>query len=189
MHRLRVAARRLRGVFAAYAPVLGGRKLLKEFGGALRWLSGELAPAQHHGARVPQALDSYRYVQLLNALDVLEVVLTEQPRHEWPKAARRPATKVLPPLARAVAEEVDGRVAALRTAPDRAVAVHDIREAAEHLGYALEAGAPVMRVDAQALRVVERLLGEFRDSVVADEPSHVCRAWCDLRRNLRPLWT
>ncbi|MEU5266727.1 CHAD domain-containing protein [Amycolatopsis sp. NPDC021455] len=182
VHQLRVATRRLRRVFTAYAPVLGGRKLLKGLGGALRWLGGELAPAQLAGARVPRALDSYRYLQLLNALDVLEVVLSEQPRHDWPKAARRPAAKVLPPLARAVAEEVDDRVAALPTAPDRELAVHDIRKAAERLRYALEAAAPVMPVDA-------RLLGEFQHSMVAGEPAGVRRAWCDLRRDLRPLWT
>lgn len=193
VHRLRVAARRLRGVFAAYAPVLGGRKLLKELGGALRWLGGELAPArdtevqwarsrvwardrtdayfaqltEEANARVRRALDSFRYVQLLNALDVLEVVLSEQPRHEWPKAARRPAAKVLPGLARAVAEGVDGRVAALSAAPDRERAVHDIRKAAKRLRYALEAGAAVLPVDVKALRDFQDLLGEFQDAVVA----------------------
>ncbi|MEU0535484.1 CHAD domain-containing protein [Amycolatopsis tolypomycina] len=192
VHRLRVAARRLRGVFTAYAPVLGGRKLLKEFGGALRWLGGELAPAQladDTGAPVPQALDSYRYVQLLNALDVLEVVLSEQPRRDRPKAARRPAAKVLPPLARAVAEEVDGRVAALPAAPDQERAVHDVQKAVERLRYALEAGAPVMPVDAEALRAFQRLLGDFQDSVVAGEHLRVRKSWRDLRRDLRPLWT
>ena len=193
VHRLRVAARRLRGVFAAYAPVLGGRRLVKGLGGALRWLGGELAPArdtevqwarsrpwalertdayfaqltEEAHARVRRALDSYRYVQLLNALDVLEVVLSEQPRREWPHAARRPAAKVLPRLARAVAEDVDGRIAALSEAPDRERAVHDIRKAAKRLRYALEAGAAVLPVDVKALRAFQDLLGEFQDSVVA----------------------
>ncbi|RSD11646.1 CHAD domain-containing protein [Amycolatopsis eburnea] len=193
VHRLRVAARRLRGAFTAYAPALGGRKLLKEFGGALRWLGGELAPArdtevqwarsrtwahertdayfaqltEDANARVRRALDSYRYLQLLNALDVLEVVLSEQPRDEWAPAARRPAAKVLPRLARAVAEDVDGRVAALATAPDRARAVHDIRKATKRLRYALEAGAAVIPVDPKALRAFQDLLGEFQDAVVA----------------------
>lgn len=193
VHRLRVAARRLRGVFAAYAPVLGGRRLLKQFGGALRWLGGELAPArdtevqwarsrlwahertdayfarlsEEANARVRRALDSHRYLQLLNALDVLEVVLSEQPRHDRPRAARRPAAKVLPRLAGAVAEDVAGRVAALATAPDRERAVHDVRKAAKRLRYALEAGADVLPVDVKALRAFQDLLGEFQDSVVA----------------------
>ncbi|WP_310970309.1 MULTISPECIES: CHAD domain-containing protein [unclassified Amycolatopsis] len=95
------------------------------------------------------------------------MVLREQPRHEWPKAARRPAAKVLPRLARAVAEDVDGRVAALATAPDRERAVHDIRKAAKRLRYALEAGAAGLPVDVKALRAFQDLLGEFQDAVVA----------------------
>lgn len=241
VHRMRVAARRLRGVFSAYAPVLGGRKLLKELSGALRWLGGELAPArdtevqwarsrawarertdayfaeltEEANGRVRRALDSRRYVQLLNALDVLEVVLSEEPRREWRKAARRPAGKVLARLARTVAEDVDGRVAALPRAADRDRAVHDVRKAAKRLRYALEAGAGVLPVDAMgALRVFQDLLGEFQDAVVArqlldaiglDDPalasasateaaaaercaSALPGAWRDLRRDLSPLW-
>ncbi|MGK3206814.1 CHAD domain-containing protein [Amycolatopsis sp. MEPSY49] len=204
VHRLRVAARRLRGAFTAYAPVLGGRKLLKGLGGALRWLGGELAAARdtevqwtrsrawawareqtdayfaqltgEANARARRVLDSSRYLQLLNALEVLEVVLSEQPRREWPKAARRPAGKVLPRLARAVAEDVDGRVAVLLEAPDRKRAVHDIRKAAKRLRYALEAGAAVISVDGKALRAFQDLLGEFQDSVVAREHLRVLQA-------------
>lgn len=239
VHRMRVAARRLRGVFSAYAPVLGGRKLLRELSGALRRLGGELAPARDtevqwarsrawaHGrtdgyfaelteeanARVRRALDSHRYVQLLNALDVLEVVLSEQPRHEWPKAARRPAAQVLTRLARVVAEDVDDRVAALSAAPDRDRPVHEVRKAAKRLRYALEAAA--LPVNGKALRDFQDLLGEFQDAVVARQHlrvlearagrfgpamdaeaavAHQCAsalpgAWRDLRRGLRPLWT
>ncbi|MGW5718600.1 CHAD domain-containing protein [Amycolatopsis sp. NPDC003865] len=241
VHRVRVAARRLRGAFSAYAPVLGGRELLKEPAGALRWLGRELAPARdtevqwarsrpwargrtdayfgeltgQAAARVRRALDSHRYAQLLNALDVLEVVLSEQPRREWPKAARRPAAKVLTRLARAVAEDVDRRVAVLPAAPDRDRGVHEVRKAAKRLRYALEAGAGVLPVEAKPLRAFQDLLGEFQDAVVAGQHLRVLeardggfatalaaeaaaaercaaavpRAWHDLRRDLRPLWT
>ncbi|GAB3147506.1 hypothetical protein GCM10027258_40990 [Amycolatopsis stemonae] len=230
VHRMRVAARRLRGAFSAYAPVLGGRKLLKELSAALRWLGRELAPArdtevqwararawagertdayfaeltEEANARVRRALDSRRYVQLLNALDVLEVVLSEEP---WRKAVRRPAAKVLPRLARAVVEEVDGRVAALPAAPDRDRAVHEVRKAAKRLRYALEAGA--LPSGTKALRTFQDLLGEFQDAVVAQAhlrvlaergfvvdadaeaataehcASELPAAWHDLRRELR----
>ncbi|MDT7799643.1 MAG: hypothetical protein QOI78_3076 [Actinomycetota bacterium] len=53
VHRIRVAARRLRGFVLRFAVL-----------------------AEEAGARVRRALDSRRYVQLL---DVLEVVLSEQP--------------------------------------------------------------------------------------------------------------
>ncbi|WIY00444.1 CHAD domain-containing protein [Amycolatopsis mongoliensis] len=236
VHRMRVAARRLRGVFSAYAKVLGGRKLLREVSGALRWLGGELAPArdtevqwarsrpwadepsdayfaalaEEAETRALRALDSRRYVQLLNALDVLELVLSEEPRYRWGKAARRPAAKVLPRLAHVVAAEVDGRVArvaALPAGPDRDRAVHDVRKAAKRLRYALEAaGAKV------ALHEFQDLLGEFQDAVVAqahlrelgvrEGPVHdgeaaaaahcaeaLPGAWHALRKDLRPLWT
>ncbi|WP_370962571.1 CHAD domain-containing protein [Amycolatopsis sp. cg9] len=236
VHRMRVAARRLRGVFSAYPEVLGGRKLLREVGGALRWLGGELAPArdtevhwarsrpwadersdayfaaltEEAGARARRALDSRRYVQLLNALDVLELVLAEEPRREWRKAARRPAAKVLPRLVRVVAADVDARVArvaALPAGPARDRAVHDVRKAAERLRYALEAAGAK-----PALREFQDLLGEFQDAVVArehlralavrDGPVHdgeaaaaarcveaLPSAWHALREDLRPLWT
>ncbi|GLY38201.1 hypothetical protein Amsp01_042250 [Amycolatopsis sp. NBRC 101858] len=236
VHRMRVAARRLRGVFSAYAPALGGRKLLREVSGALRWLGGELAPARdtevqwarsrpwagaHSDAyfaalaeeahdRVRRALDSRRYVQLLNALDVLGVVLAEEPRRKWPKAARRRAAKVLPRLVRGVADDVDGRVArvaALPAGPERDCAVHDVRKAAKRLRYALEAAGAK-----SSLHEFQDLLGEFQDAVVAREhllalgvregpirdgevaaAEHCVAAlpgaWHDLRKDLRPLWT
>ena len=244
VHRMRVAARRLRGVFSAYAPVLGGRKLLRELSGALRWLGGELAPARdvevqwararawagdrtdayfsvltgEADVRVRRALDTRRYVQLLNALDVLEVVLSEQPHRQWRKAARRPAPKVLRGLARVVAEDVDervARVAALPAGPDRDHAAHDVRKAAKRLRYALEAAADVVPVAKPALREFQDLLGEFQDAVVAHQllgaleatdsffaaqkdaeaaKAACCvaalpEAWRGLRRDLRPLWT
>ncbi|RSN60960.1 hypothetical protein DMH01_17070 [Amycolatopsis sp. WAC 04182] len=245
VHRMRVATRRLRGVFSAYAPVLGGRRLLKALGDELRWLGGELGPArdievqwarsrpwagertdacfavlsEEARERARCALDGRRYLQLLTALDVLEVVLSEKPRQQWPKVARRPATRVLPHLARAAAEKVDARVsgvAARPVGPERDRAVHGVRKAAKRLRYALEAGAEALPVDAkQTVRAFQDLLGEFQDAVVArelvsalevadgtlaavraQETANADRcvdalpdAWRDLRRALRPLWT
>ncbi|MEU3764836.1 CHAD domain-containing protein [Amycolatopsis keratiniphila] len=245
VHRMRVATRRLRGVFSAYAPVLGGRRLLKALGDELRWLGGELGPArdievqwarsrpwageranacfavlsEEAHVRVRCALDGRRYLQLLTALDVLEVVLSEKPRQQWPKAARRPAERVLPHLVRAVAEKVDARVSrvdARPAGPERDRAVHGVRKAAKRLRYALEAGAEALPVDAKpALRAFQALLGEFQDAVVAREllgsleatdgtlaavraqetanagryAAALPAAWRDLHRALRPLWT
>lgn len=237
VRRMRVATRRLRGVFSVYAPVLGGRKLLRELSGALRWLAGELAPArdtevqwarsrpwsgprsdayfaaltEETKVRVRRALDSHRYVQLLNALDVLELVLSEEPRHRWPKAARRPAAKALPRLVQVVAADIDGRVArvvALSAGPQRDRAVRDVRKAAERLQYALEAAGAK---PAPALPAFQDLLDEFQDAVFAQEHLHALEApgspiaeaeaaaatrcveavpgaWHDLRKDLRPLW-
>ncbi|RSM57188.1 hypothetical protein DMH03_28485 [Amycolatopsis sp. WAC 01376] len=245
VHRMRVATRRLRGVFSAYAPVLGGRRLLKALGDELRWLGGELGPArdievqwarsrpwagertnacfavlsEEARERVRCALDGRRYLQLLTALDVLEVVLSERPWQQWPKAARRPAGRVLPHLARAVAEKLDARVSridARPAGPERDRAVHGVRKAAKRLRYALEAGAEALPVDAKpTVRTFQDLLGEFQDAVVAREllsalevadgilaavraqetanadrcVAALPEAWRDLRRALRPLWT
>ncbi|WP_181770920.1 CHAD domain-containing protein [Amycolatopsis pittospori] len=245
VHRMRVATRRLRGVFSVYARVLGGRRLLKALGDELRWLGGELGPArdievqwarsrpwvgertnacfavlsEEARERARCALDGRRYLQLLTALDVLEVVLSEKPRRKWPTAARRPAARVLPHLARTAAEKVDARVSGLAAhsaGPGRDRAVHDVRKAAKRLRYALEAGAEALPVDAKpALRAFQDLLGEFQDAVVAREllsalevadgdlaavraretvnadrcVAALPKAWHDLRRALRPLWT
>ncbi|MFI9450708.1 CHAD domain-containing protein [Amycolatopsis sp. NPDC052450] len=245
VHRMRVATRRLRGVFSAYARVLGGRRLLKALSDELRWLGGELGPArdvevqwarsrpwaeertdacfavlsEEARERARRALDGRRYLQLLTALDVLEVVLSEKPRQQWPKVARRPAERVLPHLARAVAEKVAARVsgvAARPAGPERDRAVHGVRKAAKRLRYALEAGAEALPVDAKpAVRAFQDLLGEFQDAVVARELLSALEvadgtlaavraqetaiadrcvaalpdAWRDLRRALCPLWT
>ncbi|RSM38141.1 CHAD domain-containing protein [Amycolatopsis balhimycina DSM 5908] len=178
VHRMRVAARRLRGVLSAYSEVLGGRKLVREVSRSLRWLGGELAPArdtevqwarscpwadersdaysvalaEQAGAWTRCALDSRRYVQLMNALDVLEVVLAEEPRRKWRKAARRPAAKVLPGLLHIAATDVDERVArvsALPAGPERDHAVHDVRKAAKKAP--LRAGG--RRCEARSARV------------------------------------
>ncbi len=171
VHRMRVAARRLRGVIGTFAPVLGGKKLLHELDGVLRWLGRELGPArdaevqwarliarlealqgrfvvgpvrldvdgyfealiEDAKTQVSQALGTRRYVQLLNALDVLEVVLNEESPGRRPKIAKRPASKVLPRLVRAVADDVGektARAAALDAGPERDLAVHDLRKAA-----------------------------------------------------------
>lgn len=245
VHRMRVATRRLRGVFSAYARVLGGRRLLKALSDELRWLGRELGPArdievqwarsrpwagertnacfavlsEEARVRVRCALDGRRYLQLLTALDVLEVVLSEKPRRQWPTAARRPAKRILPHLTRAVAEKVDSRVSGIATqpaGPERDRAVHGVRKAAKRLRYALEAGVEALPVDANpALHAFQDLLGEFQDAVVAREllsalevadgalavveaqeranadrcVAALPKAWRDVRRALRPLWT
>ncbi|WP_443111199.1 CHAD domain-containing protein [Amycolatopsis sp. CB00013] len=110
-------------------------------------------------------MDSSHELQLLIALDVLEVVLSERHRQQWPKAARRPAERVLPHRVRAMAEKVDARVSgddARPAGPERDRAVHGVRKAAKRLRYALEAGAEALPVDAKpALRAFQDLLGEI----------------------------
>ncbi|HWD03237.1 MAG TPA: CHAD domain-containing protein [Amycolatopsis sp.] len=201
VHDLRVAARRIRATLRTFAPVLGGRRLVRNLCGSLRWLGESVGPArdtevqrerlrrrldpvplvaqQHFEAAARQAsaecgeaLDSHRYLQLLNALEILDSVLRDQPRHDRPKAARRPAAAVLPSLVWTVAAETDARVRAASRdrGPD---AVHSVRKSVKRLRYALEAAEDALPFALQGVladcRTLQDLLGEHQDAVVAGE--------------------
>ncbi|CAM5439433.1 CHAD domain-containing protein [Streptomyces avidinii] len=116
------------------------------------------------------ALDSRRYVALLNDLDAL---LADPPLL---KAADRPADTTLPAAVTADYERLAGRVeGALAMDPGQArdLALHDARKAAKRARYAAEAAAPALGKPAKrlakAVKSVQSLLGDHQDSVVARE--------------------
>ncbi|MEU3773317.1 CYTH and CHAD domain-containing protein [Streptomyces sp. NPDC032472] len=118
--------------------------------------------------RVLAALDSKRYLALLDALDAL---LADPPLRP---AADKPAGKVLPKAVLRDHDRLAGRIeAALALDPgtERDHALHDARKAAKRARYAAEAatealGKPAKR-QAKAIKAVQNLLGEHQDSVVA----------------------
>ncbi|RJQ91099.1 CHAD domain-containing protein [Amycolatopsis panacis] len=128
--------------------------------------------AEEAAAECAVVLDSPRYLQLLNALDVLVVVLREQGAEAQSSRARRSAGKVLPELVWTVAVETDARVTAVRRQayPN---AVHAVRKSVKRLRYAVEAAAGALPVDAdrvlKSLRSLQDLLGEYQDAVVAQD--------------------
>ncbi|MFI5615736.1 CHAD domain-containing protein [Amycolatopsis sp. NPDC051903] len=207
VHDLRVATRRIRATLRTFAPVLGGRRLVRNLRESLRWLGASVGPArdmqvqcdrlhrrlddlpyaapgraaadrhfraltQDAVAECAEALGSHRYLQLLNALEVFDVILREQPRGDQPKVARQPAAAVLPDLVRAVAAETAARVEGVSGDGGPEV-VHAVRKSAKRLRYALEAAEEALpftlsRVVADC-RALQDLLGEHQDAVVAGE--------------------
>lgn len=114
------------------------------------------------------ALDSRRYVALLNALDAL---LADPPLG---KAADRPAETVLPEAVLRDYERLTGRIeGALSMDPGEArdLALHEARKAAKRTRYAAEAATPALgkpaRRLARAVKAVQTLLGDHQDAVVA----------------------
>lgn len=126
------------------------------------------AQADEAAAECAVVLDSPRYLQLLNALDVLLVVLREQSPGTQEKRARKPAAKVLPGLVWQAVAETDARVGAV---PDGPGAVHAVRKSVKRLRYAVEAAGAALPVDRdqvlRSLRGLQELLGEYQDAVVA----------------------
>ncbi|MFF4171169.1 CHAD domain-containing protein [Streptomyces sp. NPDC001744] len=118
--------------------------------------------------RAVTALDSDRYLALLDALDAL---LTDPPLR---RAASRDAAGV---LARAVRKDHDRLAArvdrALSLAPgrERDLALHEARKAAKRARYAADAARPTLGKPAKKfsgrVKAVQSLLGEHQDSVVA----------------------
>ncbi|WP_411110094.1 CHAD domain-containing protein [Streptomyces sp. c-19] len=114
------------------------------------------------------ALDSARYLSLLDGLDAL---LADPPLR---KAAGRSAEKV---LAKAVRKD-HGRLAtrieralALDPGEERDLALHEARKAAKRARYAADAARPSLGKPAKRLskrvKAVQSLLGEHQDAVVA----------------------
>jgi CHAD domain-containing protein len=127
------------------------------------------APAEA-GARsaVLEALDSDRYLALLDSLDRL---LADPP---LTADAAGPAGEVLRPAVRRTRRRLHRRLRrASRTAagPDRDVALHQARKAAKHARYSAEAVSPVFgkpaRRFANRVKKIQSVLGDHHDSVVA----------------------
>ncbi|MFF1506000.1 CHAD domain-containing protein [Streptomyces sp. NPDC058326] len=128
----------------------------------------DAARGRHARRQALAALDSARYLALLDRLDAL---LADPPLR---KAARRDAPKV---LARAVRKD-HGRLAAriehalsLDPGHERDLALHEARKAAKRARYAADAARPTLGKPAKRLskrvKAVQSLLGEHQDAVVA----------------------
>ncbi|MFD3541353.1 CHAD domain-containing protein [Streptomyces sp. NPDC058662] len=123
--------------------------------------------------RALAALDSGRYVALLDSLDA---VLDRPPLR---KAADGAAERVLPKAVLADYERLAGRVRdalAMEPGHERDLALHDARKAAKRARYAAEAAVPALGKPAKrlakAVKSVQTLLGDHQDGVVAREALH-----------------
>jgi CHAD domain-containing protein len=131
-----------------------------------RFFATRRADATRHATA---ALDSPRYLALLDALDRL---LAEPP---LTGAAADPARAVLPALVAKALRRVGKAHRAARRAEDheRDLHLHEMRKAAKRLRYATEVGGPALGGKAKKLvkrvKAVQELLGEHQDSVVARE--------------------
>ncbi|MFF4451283.1 CHAD domain-containing protein [Streptomyces goshikiensis] len=120
--------------------------------------------------RALAALDSKRYVALLDAVDAL---LADPPLLE---GAAEPADSVLPRAVLHDHRRLAQRVAAaldLEPGHERDLALHEARKAAKRSRYAAEAAVPALGKPAKrlakAVKKVQTLLGDHQDSVVARE--------------------
>ncbi|MFJ3618202.1 CHAD domain-containing protein [Streptomyces iakyrus] len=126
--------------------------------------------AEHRGARghLLGALDSRRYLTLLDTLDAL---IADPPLL---KAAGKAPGK---PIAKAVRKDfrkVSGlirRAADLEPGTDRDVALHEARKKTKRTRYAAEAAEPVLgkraKTMVKSMKALQNLLGEHQDSVMA----------------------
>jgi CHAD domain-containing protein len=117
---------------------------------------------------VLEALDSERYLALLDGLDRL---LADPP---LTAEAGQPAARLLPQAVRRARRRLRRRMRLARgmpTGPDRDAALHEARKAAKHARYSAEAVSPAFgkpaRRFAKRVRKVQSALGEHHDGVVA----------------------
>jgi CHAD domain-containing protein len=120
------------------------------------------------GAAASAALDSDRYLALLDAIDAL---LADPPLTD---AAADPARTELPALVAKARRRTGKALRAADALPpghDRDEQLHEMRKAAKRLRYATEVAAPALGTNAKRLvnrvKAVQELLGEHQDSVVA----------------------
>ncbi|MGH3475825.1 MAG: CHAD domain-containing protein, partial [Nocardioidaceae bacterium] len=114
-----------------------------------------------------EAMESRRYVELLNALDRL---VADPP---WTPLGDQPAKDVLPTLLKRDWKRLRKQVSRADSAADphtRDVALHESRKAAKRLRYAAETARPVLGKDAKQITSVAKAaqtrLGDHQDSVV-----------------------
>jgi CHAD domain-containing protein len=117
-------------------------------------------------AAIGQALDSRRYLALLDELDLL---LSNGP---LAPAASAPASEVLPrALARAYRRTARRmrRAQRMQAGPGRDAALHEARKAAKRSRYAAEAATPALGKDARRfanrMKAVQSALGDHHDAV------------------------
>jgi CHAD domain-containing protein len=128
------------------------------------WFAPRQAEARR---RLLEALDSPRYLELLDTLDAL---LADPP---LTARAAAPAAKELPrQLSRTFRRmQTHMDVADSRSGTARDLELHEVRKAAKRMRYATEAAAPVLGSNAERLishtKDVQEVLGEHQDAVVA----------------------
>jgi CHAD domain-containing protein len=117
---------------------------------------------------VLEALDSARYLALLDRLDTLLIDPPLAP------AAGRSAAEVLPDAVRRTRRRLRRRLRRARhtpAGPGRDTALHEARKAAKHARYAAEAASPAFghpaRRFAKRVKKVQSALGDHHDGVVA----------------------
>jgi CHAD domain-containing protein len=152
--------------FTAAVDALPAQEVLGPIAGQLtRRFSREQAEGR---ARAVAALDSDRYLQLQQRLDLL---LTDPPFTR--RGRRRRATRELPHAIGKAIRRTNARRshADAATDTDRDAALHEMRKAAKRARYVLEAAEPAMGKKARKLRkrikAVQSLLGDHHDTVVA----------------------
>ncbi|QWF83989.1 CYTH and CHAD domain-containing protein [Amycolatopsis sp. CA-230715] len=127
------------------------------------------ARAWENRAVVVDALDSARYLGLLDALDRFVPELAEEPERDRPDIARMPAGRVLPEFVAGAADQVGRRIAALVDAEEsgaRTTAAHRALNAVRRFGCLLEVTGqdrPLQR----EVRTWRRSLEEHRAAVLA----------------------
>ncbi|HSE09944.1 MAG TPA: CHAD domain-containing protein [Nocardioidaceae bacterium] len=137
-------------------------------GGAPQRIDAELAARYDEAhSKAMAAMDSQRYVDLLERLDALAA------RPPWTAAADKRAVRVLPEHVRRDWKRLVRRQRAAVATSDpaeRAVRLHETRKAAKRVRYAAESMVPLYGKDARRLvkgtKQVQSLLGEHQDSVV-----------------------
>ncbi|MGO4102523.1 CHAD domain-containing protein [Leifsonia sp. YAF41] len=115
------------------------------------------------------ALDSVRYVRLVDALDAFMIA------PPLVDSAGRPARKIVPGLIREEWHELRTLVRAAEAAPAgshvRDLALHEVRKRAKRLRYAAESALPVYGEAARRLanstQELQSILGDHQDSIVA----------------------
>ena len=205
VHRLRIAARRLRSALTTFAPLLD-RAVTDPVREELRWLGLSLGQArdaqvlrehltgliaaeppelvigsvaariddqlsvdyQTGRERALDALDSERYLRLLDALD--ELIDSPPLRPGADGAAKKGARRLLRRDIKRLAREVRAFTSA-EDPEGRDVAFHEARKKAKRLRYAAEAATPAVGKRARSLvasaKKVQEALGLHQDSVVA----------------------
>jgi CHAD domain-containing protein len=118
-------------------------------------------------AAVLEALDSDRYLALLDSLDTLLIDPPLAPE------AGQPAAEVLPAAVRRARRRLRrrmGRALGSPAGPGRDTALHEARKAAKHARYAAEAASPAFgkqaRRFAKLVKKVQSVLGDHHDGVV-----------------------
>jgi CHAD domain-containing protein len=120
------------------------------------------------GETATAALDSNRYLALLDAFDAL---LADPPLTE---EAAQPAVEVLPRLIGKAAKRTSRHLKAAHSHPpghERDLELHEMRKAGKRLRYAAEVSEPALGKPAKklvtAVKELQELLGEHQDSFVA----------------------